>query len=117
YLLVNVAYVYALDPVAMTGRPREEVEPVAKLAAAALFGPAVAAVIAALFGLCLVASVSAYLLTGPRVAFAMARDGVFPGYAARLHPVRGTPAAATLTQAAIAAGLVWAGSFLELLDY
>jgi basic amino acid/polyamine antiporter, APA family len=117
YLLVNLAYVYALDPVAMMGRSREEVEPVAKLAAAALFGPTVAGVIAMAFGLCLVASVSAYLLTGPRVAFAMARDGVFPGYAARLHPTRGTPAAATLTQAVIAAGLVWAGSFLELLNY
>jgi APA family basic amino acid/polyamine antiporter len=47
----------------------------------------------------------------------MARDGVFPGFAAHLHPVRGTPAAATLALAGASAALVWAGSFLELLDY
>jgi APA family basic amino acid/polyamine antiporter len=42
---------------------------------------------------------------------------VFPAFAGRLHPVRGTPAPAILTQAAIAIGLVWAGTFRELLDY
>ncbi|HEX4612514.1 MAG TPA: APC family permease, partial [Urbifossiella sp.] len=117
YLLVNLAYVYALDPVAMTGKTEDEVKQVATLAAAALFGTDVARMTSAALGLSLTAAVSSYLLTGPRVAFAMARDGVFPGYAGRLHPVRGTPALATLTQAAIAIGLVWSGSFLELLDY
>jgi len=61
--------------------------------------------------------VSAYLLTGPRVAFAMARDGAFPAFAGRLHPTRGTPAWATWTQAAVAVGLIWSGSFLEVLNY
>jgi APA family basic amino acid/polyamine antiporter len=117
YLAVNFAYVYALDPVAVREMPAGAVQPVAKLAAGALFGPAAARVVSATLGLCLVATVSAFVLTAPRVALAMARDGVFPGFAARLHPVRGTPAAATLTFAAISAALVWAGSFLELLDY
>jgi APA family basic amino acid/polyamine antiporter len=61
--------------------------------------------------------VSAYLLTGPRVAYAMAVDGVFPGFAGRLHPTRQTPAAAIYTQTFAAAALVWAGSFRELLEY
>jgi len=117
YLLVNLAYVYALDPVAMTARSEDEVKEVAQLAAEALFGREAAAVIAAALGLSLGASVSAYLLTGPRVAFAMAGDGVFPRFAARLHPTRGTPAAATLTQAVAAVALVWSGSFQKLLDY
>jgi APA family basic amino acid/polyamine antiporter len=50
----------------------------------------------------------------------MARDGMFPGFAARLHPTRQTPAAAILTQTVAAAGLVWvaaATSFRDLLDY
>jgi APA family basic amino acid/polyamine antiporter len=117
YLAVNLAFVYALDPAAMTTKSPEEVQPVAELAARSLFGPATARVLGAALGLCLVASVSAFVLTGPRVAYAMARDGAFPGFAARLHPVRGTPISATLTLAILAAVLVWAGSFLELLDY
>jgi APA family basic amino acid/polyamine antiporter len=120
YLLVNVAYVYALDPAAMTGKSRDDVEQVAELAVRALFGETAARVVAAALGLCLVAAVSAYLLTGPRVAYAMARDGVFPAFAARLHPVRQTPAAAILTQTVAAAALVWAAaatSFRDLLDY
>ena len=117
YLLVNLAYVYALDPVAIQEKPEDDVKQVAELAVLALFGETAARVVAALLGLCLVASVSAFILTGPRIAFAMARDGVFPGFAARLHPVRGTPALAILTQAVIAIALVWAGTFRELLDY
>lgn len=117
YLLVNAAYVYALDPVEMTRQPEEEVKRVAELAADALFGRSAADLIAGGLGLALVGTVSAYLLTGPRVAFAMARDRAFPAYAGRLHPTRGTPAAATLTQAAITVGLIWSGSFEELLDY
>lgn len=117
YLLVNLAYVYALDPVVMTQRTEDEVKQVAELAVHSLFGQTAARVVGAALGLCLVASVSAFLLTGPRIAFAMARDGVFPRFAARLHPVRGTPASAILTQAAIAVALVWAGTFRSLLDY
>jgi APA family basic amino acid/polyamine antiporter len=117
YLLVNAAYVYALDPVEMTRRPEEEVKRVAELAADALFGRSAADLIAVGLGLALVSTVSAYLLTGPRVAFAMARDRAFPAFAGRLHPTRSTPALATFTQAAIAVGLAWSGSFRELLDY
>lgn len=117
YLLVNVAYVYALDPEAMKQKTEDEVRPVAELAVRALFGETAARVVAVALGLSLLAAVSAYILTGPRVAYAMARDGMFPGFAGRLHPMRQTPAAAVLSQTFAAAALVWAGSFRELLDY
>lgn len=117
YLLVNLVYVYALDPADMMAMPPDAVEKVADLAAERLFGRKAANVIATLFGLSLAASLSAYILTGPRVAFAMARDGVFPGFAGRLHTARGIPIHATLLQGGIAIALVWSGSFLQLLDY
>lgn len=117
YIAVNLAYAYALDPLELADKPDAYVEPVANLAVERLFGRATADVVGAILGLTLVAGVSAYLLTGPRVAFAMARDRVFPVFAGRLHPSRGTPAQATLTQAAIAIGLVWSGPFLSLLNY
>ncbi|HZU34366.1 MAG TPA: amino acid permease [Gemmataceae bacterium] len=117
YILVNVAYVYALDPVEMTKRSPEEVQKVAELAVHRLFGPTAAGLFAVLIGLSLVASVSAYVLTGPRVAFAMARDGCFPALAGVLHASRGIPIRATIAQGGVAILLVWSGSFLQLLDY
>ena len=117
YLLVNLAYVFALDPVVVAHMNKDEVEQVAGLAVKALFGSVAGLITNVVIGLSLAASVSAYLLTGPRVAFAMAQDRVFPAFAARLHPTRATPAAATLTLAALTVGLVWSGSFLDLLSY
>ena len=89
----------------------------AELAVGELFGPAAANLFAVLIGLSLVASVSAYVLTGPRVTFAMARDGCFPALAGALHTSRRIPVRATVIQGGVAAGLVWSGSFLQLLDY
>ncbi len=119
YLLVNLTYVYALDPAAMTARsPMDpEVEKVAELAVAQLFGRTAANAFAILVGLSLVASVSAYILTGPRVTFAMAQDGVFPTFAGRLHTTREVPVRATVAQGLTAIVLVWSGTFLQLLDY
>jgi APA family basic amino acid/polyamine antiporter len=117
YLLINVMYVYALDPRSLTTRSPDEVKQVAELAATALFGPRYAGALSGLLGLGLVASVSAYLLAGPRVAVAMARDAVFPRVAAVVHKTRGTPIPATLMQAALAIVFTWSGSFREILDY
>ncbi len=117
YLLVNLAYVFALDPAALTQAKFEDFSQIARIAVEALFGKEASNVVAVALGLSLVASFSAYTLVGPRVAYAMARDGAFPGYAARLHSTRQTPVWATLTQVAIAIGLLWSGTFQELLDY
>lgn len=119
YLLVNAAYVYALDPADMASRSADDpqVAKVAETAVARLFGRGAANGFAAVVGLSLVASVSAYILTGPRVTFAMARDGLFPAFAGRLHPARNVPVWATLVQGVVAAAFAWSGSFLQLLDY
>ncbi|HET6575675.1 MAG TPA: amino acid permease [Fimbriiglobus sp.] len=117
YLLVNLAYVFALDPAVMTAAKFEDFSQVARIAVEAMFGRDAANVVAVALGCSLVASFSAYTLVGPRVAYAMAKDRVFPGYAARVHPTRQTPVWATWTQVAIAIGLIWSGTFQELLDY
>jgi len=119
YLVVNLAYVFALDPTEMAGRTFDDpaVEKVAETAVTGMFGREVANVFGVLIGLGLVASASAYVLTGPRVTFAMARDGYFPAFTGRLHPRRGIPVWATLAQGGAAIGFVWSGSFLQLLDY
>jgi APA family basic amino acid/polyamine antiporter len=117
YLLVNLAYVYALDPASLVGLSDDEVKKVADMSVVQLFGRTAANVFATLVGLSLVASASAYVLTGPRVAFAMARDGLFPTFAGRLHPTRSVPVPATLALGGAAAVFVWLGSLRQLLDY
>lgn len=117
YLLVNLAYVFALDPHGMAARQPDEVQKVAETAVVTMFGREAANVFGVLIGLSLVASASAYVLTGPRVTFAMARDGDFPAFAGRLHPRRGIPIWATLAQGGLAAAFVWVPRFEDLLNY
>jgi amino acid transporter len=57
-----------------------------------------------------------FLLTGPRVAYAMARAGQFPEVAGRLS-ARGAPAIATAMQVAWSLVLVWTASFERILLY
>ena len=62
------------------------------------------------------ASVSAYVLTGPRVAYAMACAHQFPSIAGRLN-ARGAPASATALQIAWSLILLWTASFEHILLY
>jgi APA family basic amino acid/polyamine antiporter len=112
YLGVNLLFFYAAPAAALTG-----VVPVGEVAAAHLFGPGVAVWVAGLISLALVSSLSAYLFTGPRVYFAMARDGLFFGFAARLDPRFETPGLAILAQGACAAVMAVSGTFEQLLTY
>ncbi len=95
----------------------DDVKAVAKLASSALFGTSVGGLISFVLGMALIGSVSAALLTGPRIVFAMARDGAFPSFAGNLHATRRTPVAATFTQVVVAIALVWAGSYRDILDF
>jgi APA family basic amino acid/polyamine antiporter len=63
----------------------------------------------------LAASISAMTFAGPRVYFAMARDGAFLPAAARIHPRYKTPAAAIVAQAVWSALLVMAGEATDAL--
>jgi APA family basic amino acid/polyamine antiporter len=56
-------------------------------------------------------------LAGPRVYYAMARDGLFFKSAGRLHPRFKTPVAGILVQASWATLLCVSGSYGQLLDY
>ena len=63
------------------------------------------------------ASISAMVLAGPRVYFAMARDGQFFSAAARVHPRFRTPVVAIIAQSVWSSLLVLAGTFEQLLLY
>jgi APA family basic amino acid/polyamine antiporter len=77
-------------------------------------GPAGAGLLAVVALLSMVGSVSEGLLVRPRIAFALARDGLAPRWLARVD-ARGTPWAATLAHAMAVVGLLATGSFASLL--
>jgi basic amino acid/polyamine antiporter, APA family len=113
YLAMNTMYLYALPIASMAG-----VLAIAQKAAVALFGPFAAHLVAAILALALLGSVSAMVMAGPRVYFAMARDGLLPGAVAFVHRSRGTPIRAIVLQSAWASVLiVFFGAFEPLVVY
>ena len=90
---------------------------VGEIAAERLFGSAAGAVFAAVAIVIILSSLSAMTIAGPRVYFAMARDGAFLKSAGRVHRQYRTPAIAILVQAIWSAILVLSGTFEQLLTY
>ncbi len=62
-------------------------------------------------------SLAAFLMSAPRVYYAMANDGVFPSALARIDPRRGTPVRAILAQTALAVAILAAGRFETIVAY
>jgi APA family basic amino acid/polyamine antiporter len=121
YLGLNTVYALALPAAELRRIAATEgfdaVAPIAELAARRLFGPAASAPLSIAIGLTLLASLSAYVLTGPRVAYAMARAGHFPTAAGRLTARSQTPAVATALLVGWALVLLWTGSFESIVIY
>lgn len=113
YLLLNALYVYAMPLAEIAAVDVRVVD----AAADRLFGAAVAAPLAAASVVMIAATISAMVLAGPRVYFAMARDGQFLPAAARVHPRFRTPVTAIVAQSAWSGLLVLAGTFEQLLVY
>ena len=113
YLAMNAMYVYALPIGAMSGALA-----IAEKAAVAMFAPVASHMVAAILALALLGSVSAMVMAGPRVYFAMARDGLFPSCVALVHPYRGTPVRAIVLQSGWSSVLiVFFGAFEPLVVY
>ena len=113
YLAMNAMYLYALPITAMAG-----VLTIADVAAVAMFGAFASRVVAAIFALALLGSISAMVIAGPRVYFAMARDGLFPRSIGVVYQSRGTPARAILMQSAWASVLIlFFGAFDRIVVY
>ncbi len=125
YMAVNLVYAFALTPAdirAIIDDPAnregfDAVMPIAELAAKRLFGPAWARPLSVAVGIMLLSSLSAYLLIGPRVLYAMAEAGQFPAMAARLTRRASTPAIATAFQIAVTLALLWRGSVESIILY
>src|SRR5215211_3109974 len=82
-----------------------------------LLGAAAGDVMGVVAIISLAASISAMVFAGPRVYYAMARDGLFFARAARVHPRYRTPAAAIVAQATWSAVLVLSAKADALVNY
>ena len=110
YLLLNVVFIYGTPLESMKG-----VVAVGALSASALFGPQIAGLFGALMALAIVSTVNAMMTIGPRVYYAMAKDGAFVSAAAKLSPSK-VPVTAVIWQG-VAAILMTFTSFPQLVTY
>jgi len=113
YLAMNGLYLYALSMPALAGEPRA-----GEAAARALFGPVGGSIAAGLILASILGCLNATILVGPRIAYAMALDGLFFQGSDRVHHANRTPYVAIVSQAATAAAIVVVlQRFPSVLDY
>jgi basic amino acid/polyamine antiporter, APA family len=117
YLGLNLVYLYALPVDEIVRLSSSGQTTIASLAAGRLLGPAVATLLGGLAVVILLGSLSAMTLAGPRVYYAMSRDGVFFKAAARVHPRFHTPWIAIIAQAAWSGVLVLTNRAEQLAAY
>ncbi len=112
YLGLNLLFLYAMPADSWQAQVA-----VGKLAAERLFGPTGATVVSTIITLTIIGSVSAMTAAGPRVYYAMARDGLAPSIFGRIGRHGGAPTISILAQAVAAMLLALTGAFENLLIY
>jgi APA family basic amino acid/polyamine antiporter len=112
YLLVNYVCIRALGMTGLAGTTT----PASDVMRAALGEPG-ARLIAAGIAISTIGFLSQNLLTGPRVYFAMAKDGTFFTSVAKVHPRTRVPVVAIVLQGAVASLLALSGSYERILGF
>lgn len=112
YFFLNLFYVYTIDPVDMEG-----VISIGGLAVGRAFGHTMDTIVSIIIAFALFSSISAFIILGPRVYYAMGRDNVFFKSLSNIHPVYGVPSRAIILQGIVAALMVLTGSFDQILTY
>ena len=109
YILLNAVYLYVLPMETVASSDR-----VAADAADAVFGRGGGAAMSALVVFSTFGALSGIVLAGPRVYFAMARDGLLFKWFGAVHQEYGTPHRAILLQAIWASVLALTGTYRSL---
>jgi basic amino acid/polyamine antiporter, APA family len=113
YLLLNLLYIYVMPVGELAGVQGSVLDVVADRT----LGAAAGDIMGIVSIISLAATVSANTFAGPRVYYAMARDGVFFPAAAQIHPRFRTPAVAIAAQSVWASILILTGSAATLTLY
>ncbi len=114
YLALNMVYFFALPITAIADPP---LLPVAEKASVALFGSIAGQFITILLCISIAGSVSAMIWAGPRVYYAMAKDGLFPAFFSKTREKGGAPQRSIILQSLWATILILSGTFEQLVIY
>lgn len=112
YLGANLAYFYVLSPQEVAGSDR-----VAAVMMRRVLGDWGAGAVSVAAMISIFAAINGSILSGSRVPFAMARDGLFFKSIATVHPEYFTPANSIIALTAWSALLVLSGSYEDLFNY
>lgn len=112
YVVVNLAYLYALPMPDLKGVSR-----VGEAAATAMVGVNGARIVALTVVVSTFGCDAAAILAGARLLFAMARDGVFLPSAGKVHPRYRTPHIAIVALSGWSAVLALTGTYQQLFTY
>jgi basic amino acid/polyamine antiporter, APA family len=112
YISINAVYVYALP---LAGIAQETA--VAQAAAVSMFSSRAATWLALMIAVSCFGAMASCILSGARVYYAMAEDGVFFHALARVHPRWHTPVVSLVAQGIWAAILALSGSYDQLFTY
>lgn len=112
YFFTNVIYFLALPVGEMKG-----IVTVAERASSSLFGATAAGVISAMILISILGALNGCIFVGPRVYYAMARDGLFFKKVGGVHPRFKTPGFSLVLQAIWASLLALTGTFEQLFTF
>lgn len=112
YLLLNTLYCYAVPVDAMKG----EIS-ICGVTVRFLFGESWERFFSLLISFALFSSISALTILGPRVYFAMAKDGNFFKFVSRVNSKTQVPSYSIILQSSIAIIMVLSGTFEQILTY
>ncbi|HEX6463066.1 MAG TPA: amino acid permease [Vicinamibacterales bacterium] len=109
YVALNVVYLHVLPLDVVRSSTR-----IAADAADAVVGRGGSVVLAVLVMVSSIAALTGIVLTGPRVYYSMAQDGLAPAWLGRVHPVHRTPAHAIAVQGVWASVLAATGAYRQI---
>ena len=112
YLALNLVYYHVLPMDQVAGSSRVGAD-----AAVRIFGRTGSYLVSLLIIISTLGSLNGSILAAPRVYYAMARDGLFFRWCARVHPRFHTPHVALMVQGIWAIVLVAAGTYEQLFTY
>ncbi len=112
YLLFNLGLFYGMSVTGMATSGNVTRDVVAQLLGSGLSGLVSVAIL-----ICILGSLNATIMVGPRIYYAMARDGLFPAAVGAVHHVTRVPVAAIAAQAVWACIIVLSSTLGRILAF
>lgn len=120
YVLANLAWFYGVnfdEIITSSSTKYPDALPVASKAVLPFMGAAGVAFVSVAFVMSAIGAMNGSILTSARVPWAMAHDGLFPKWMAKINPTTHVPVRTMLIQGTCASLLAATGTFDQLTDY